>query len=345
MLDMVKAFERVPHHWLVKQGARYSYPMRILRLSIAAYRLSRCIIIDGICSVLMLAGRSITAGAVHATIELRLLLIEWLDDTVRLYKMIVVTVFVDDTSLESSGTQSTVIETTIGAVQYFTAALIAIGMEFSLTKNAIMASHSGMAGAILSRCRGLYLTVVNNAKSLGGALSNGRFRNTAVLSKRLARFRVRKTQFQKLRRAVGARRQNAVLRSVGTAALVYGLGNSGVSDSMLHAQRSAFSAASVLRGHGDMDFNLLIADGSKHGKADPAFAAHEIPITRWAEAVWESWLPRAALALFLKLANRALQSRSSPWQMARGPACAFVATVRRLGWTVENYFTLLHPGH
>ena len=27
--------------------------------------------------------------------------------------------------------------------------------------------------------------------------------------------------------------------------------------------------------------------------------------------------------------------------MARGPACAFVATVRRLGWTVENYFTLV----
>ena len=183
--------------------------------------------------------------------------------------------------------------------------------------------------------------MVNNAKSLGGALSNGRFRNAAVLSKRLARFQVRKTQFQKLRRAVGIRRQHAVLRSGGTAALVYGLGNSGVSDSMLHAQRSAVSAASVLRGHGDMDFNLLIADGSKHGKADPAFAAHEIPITRWAEAVWESWLPRAALALLLKLANRALQSRSSPWQMARGPACAFVATVRRLGWTVENYFTLV----
>ena len=67
MLDMVKAFERVSHHWLVKQGARYRYPMAVLRLSIAAYHLARCITIDGVCSVLLLATRGITAGAVHAT--------------------------------------------------------------------------------------------------------------------------------------------------------------------------------------------------------------------------------------------------------------------------------------
>ena len=32
---------------------------------------------------------------------------------------------------------------------------------------------------------------------------------------------------------------------------------------------------------------LALADGSVHGKADPAFQAHAGPIGKWAEAVWE----------------------------------------------------------
>ena len=197
MLDMVKAFERVPHDWLVRQGSRYAYPMQILKLSIAAYRLARCIVIDGICSVLMVVGRGITAGSVHATIELRLLLIEWLDKTVNLFPLISITVYEDDTSLESSGSSRTVVEAVVGVVKHFTLALISIGMDFSPTKNVIMASHTDIACNILSQLPGLNLSVVHNAKSLGGALSNGRFRNATVIKARLAKFRVRKTQFQK----------------------------------------------------------------------------------------------------------------------------------------------------
>ncbi len=340
MLDMVKAFERVPHQWLLRQGARYAYPLRVLRLSIAAYRLSRCITIDGCCSILMLAGRGITAGSVHATIELRMLLIEWLDDTFRMYKLLVLTVYVDDTSMESSGSLETVVKTVVGAVKYFTSALIGIGMEFSLTKNVILASRPAMANDILAQLPGLCFNVAGNAKSLGGALSNGSSRNAAVLAKRLAAFRVRKPHFQKLRRAVGARRQHAVLRSGGTAALMYGLGNTGVSDSTLLRQRQAVSAASVPGGRGDLDVTLMIADGSALGKADPAFAAHETPVTRWAEAVWESWLPRAALAALCRFADRTLPATGSPWRHVRGPACAFVATARRIGWTVTDYRTI-----
>eukprot|EP00973_Karenia_brevis_P033051 4561206-Karenia_brevis.AAC.1 len=46
LLDLVKAFERVPHDWLVRQASRYQYPMMVLRLCIEAYRLLRTIGID-----------------------------------------------------------------------------------------------------------------------------------------------------------------------------------------------------------------------------------------------------------------------------------------------------------
>ena len=76
LLDMVKAFERVPLDWLVRQGVRSAYPMQILLLSIRAYQLPRTIVIDGVCSHTRLALRGKTAGAGHARVELRLLIIQ-----------------------------------------------------------------------------------------------------------------------------------------------------------------------------------------------------------------------------------------------------------------------------
>ncbi len=79
--------------------------MTVLRLSIAAYRLLRTLTANGICSTLLLPGSGIIAGAVHSTIELRLLLIQWMDDAVALFpSLLSVTAYVDDVSLESLGT-------------------------------------------------------------------------------------------------------------------------------------------------------------------------------------------------------------------------------------------------
>eukprot|EP00972_Heterocapsa_arctica_P010672 1565874-Heterocapsa_arctica.AAC.1 len=101
---------------------------------------------------------------------------------------------------------------------------------------------------------------------------------------------------------IGARRSATVLRTGGTAALVYGQGNTGVSSTMLRAQRISVAAASVPGGSGELDLALVLADGSMRGKVDPAFAAHEAPIVKWAEAVWEGWLPRPALDLLVDTA-------------------------------------------
>lgn len=128
MLNMVKAFECVPHQWLVRQGMRYGCPMQILRLSIAAHLLARSICIEGVCSRLLDASCGITAGAAHATIELRLLLIEWLGDTVRLYLHMVVTAYVDDTSFEASGSSRSVGRTVIWAMQAFMRGPKAVGI-------------------------------------------------------------------------------------------------------------------------------------------------------------------------------------------------------------------------
>ena len=129
LLDLVKAFERVPHDWLVKQAARYRYPLAILRLSLAAYRLGRVVVINGICTALIWAHRGIVAGAVHATTELRVLLIEWAEQTTRLHRLITLTLYVDDAGIEASGPPLMVKQAMVLAVTHFVQCFENMGME------------------------------------------------------------------------------------------------------------------------------------------------------------------------------------------------------------------------
>ncbi len=76
LLDLVKAFERVPHHLVCRAAARHGYNLWILRLALAAYRLPRVIGIGGVFSRMIIAVCSITAGSGFATSELRVLLLD-----------------------------------------------------------------------------------------------------------------------------------------------------------------------------------------------------------------------------------------------------------------------------
>ena len=41
LLDLVKAFERIPHRVLRREADRLGYPLRLLRLAIAVYKMPR----------------------------------------------------------------------------------------------------------------------------------------------------------------------------------------------------------------------------------------------------------------------------------------------------------------
>ena len=57
LLDLVKAFERIPHHLVAKAAARLGFNLTVLRLSLAAYRLARAISVEGTFSLLLIATR------------------------------------------------------------------------------------------------------------------------------------------------------------------------------------------------------------------------------------------------------------------------------------------------
>ena len=336
LLDLIKAFERVSHEWLLRQGRKYSYPLAILRLSIAAYRILRTIVIDGRCTDLMAASRGITAGAVHATIELRLLIIEWADKAVASSPLLTLTVFVDDADIEASGPKNALKDAVVTGTKIFTSGLEGAGMEFSHTKNMCLASDPKLAADVVKALPELGIKRKLAVRSLGGTIGSGVVRSTAQLRSRLEKFKARKPLFQKLRRMRGARCANRVLATGGTAALTFGVSNMGVSNTMLHSQRIAVAAASVPGGAGDLELTLCLADGSSSGHVDPAFEAHEGPIGKWAEAIWESWLPLSLLRRNFHKAVSTLDREKPEWRKVTGPALAFVASAYRLGWHLTS---------
>ena len=90
------------------------------------------------------------------------------------------------------------------------------------------------------------------------------------------------------------------------------------------------------RGTGDLDLTLVLADASVHGRADPAYAAHEEPIMLWAQAVWCGWLTEKEMAELSTDARSRLIGQDNMWSRVAGPAAAAIATASRIGWTFDS---------
>ena len=103
LLDFVKAFEMVSHDRLWDAAKRRQYPLAVLRLALAAYRMPRSISCDGVYSRLIEATRGITAGSGTATAELRNLVLDLLDILAEAFPEVVPAVYVDDVNLEHRG--------------------------------------------------------------------------------------------------------------------------------------------------------------------------------------------------------------------------------------------------
>ena len=84
----------------------------------------------------------------------------------------------------------------------------------------------------------------------------------------------------------------------------------------------------------EMEVALIVMDGLRTGKADPAFAAHMDVALHWAQAIWNHWLPVQALQLSVDHARERISSTSRPWAVVAGPAAALICTLERVGWSV-----------
>ena len=62
LLDLVKAFKRIPHRVLVREARRMGYPLWLIQLSLATYRLERVLRVGQAMSDLMHANQGHQGG-------------------------------------------------------------------------------------------------------------------------------------------------------------------------------------------------------------------------------------------------------------------------------------------
>ncbi len=201
LLDLVKAFERVPHHVLVREAIRLGYSLWILRLALAAYRLGRVIRVDGILSTVVYAARGITAGSGLATTEMRILLMHIVDSACRLYPAATPTLFVDDLSIEAAGTFTYIRKHLVPFVLYVCDRMTDDLLEVSKAKSVCTASSEELGHTLERDLRRYGIRFMRRVKSLGVGLGAGVRRNAVVGAARLRAFRKRLPRFRRLRAA------------------------------------------------------------------------------------------------------------------------------------------------
>lgn len=104
---------------------------------------------------------------------------------------------------------------------------------------------------------------------------------------------------------------------------------------------AAATATEADVGGQNLDLALIMADGSEHGRADPAHAAHVQPIGHWAMAVWHAWLPIHDLYSLAAKGVTKLVNAARPWHNVRGPGTAVVASCARIGWKLRDAAALV----
>ncbi len=267
-------------------------------------------------------------------------LIQLLDRLALLHPNIKFSTYVDDIVAESVGTARDV-ETRMAAVGMdLCDGIRASGLRLSSSgKCLVLASAANLGKSIANALSDYGVVYAERAKDLGAGVAAGVRRNTTVQRGRWQAFRARLGKFAELVRA-GLSPVRSIT-SGAAASFTYGDDVTGVSNTELDTRRRTVAAVvgTPTRGK-DVDAVLAWADFEGRQGADPAFAAHTMPICRWAEAVWCSWCPRVLLQSSITKAKSRLSTAARPWSMVNGPAAAAVATAGRIGWSFTDATTI-----
>ena len=338
MLDLVKAFDKVRHDVLAAAAKKHNYCLWVLRLALAAYRAPRAVGVGGIYSRLIIATCSITAGAGGATTQLRVLMIDLIDQSYVLFHAVGVNqvLYVDDLSIDvitkKNLVHSVLAEATDFAINYFEDVL---QMEVSAKKSVAVGSSLKIADKIIKAMQSFKVSAAKTGKGLGVGTIGGRRRYVAVLKDRLTAFQHKVKRVQTLRKSgVSA---IMLTRAAGTASITYGSECCGMSDSHLQQCRASVANAISPPTRGKLHEAVLYSADSAGGRVDPAFEAHAQPIKHWALAWWEKWRNDDELELSHHQATVKLsQAKSSIWRSVNGPTTAVIASAWRIRWTFNS---------
>ena len=339
MLDLVKAFELIPHHHIILAAIKHGYPLYLLRLSLAAYRLPRTVGIEGVYSRTVVACCGIVAGSGFATCELRVLILDVIDKATQLCPEIRLKVYVDDISVSAAHRYREQVAIWVASATDLIVTTFErdLDLQVSRKKSITFCSTLSIARLTAAASRTRAINCKRAGKLLGVATVGGRRRVAATIKKRLLDWKQKTPRFHVLRRAGVNVAQ--MVQATGPPAMTYGAECSGIATSTLMQMRSAAAVAVAPEACGKNPDFVLHAVDANGSTVDPAFAAHVQPLRFWALAIWQSWVSKEQISRAFAAANAKLhRGKASLWSKVAGPASAVLASAWRMGWKFNCAF-------
>lgn len=195
----MKAYERIPHHVLLREALRLGYPVLLLQLAVATYRLLSVIRVDDAMSAVIQAIQGIVAGSGSAATEMRLLMTDVIDSALKVFPTVTPTVFVDDVAAETDDVdKEVVVSNLVGFLRSVCCRLTADGLEISPTKSQGTSSVGEVGRSIAAKFAGFGVKFAQRVKALGIGLGAGVRLHTKVLRDRLHHFTKRIRRYRSL---------------------------------------------------------------------------------------------------------------------------------------------------
>ena len=333
-LDIVKAFEKIKHFLIIRAAKKHGYDMQLLRLSLAAYRAPRAIGVNGVFSRLIIATTGITAGSGFATTELRLLLIDMVDDSYVMFRYLSIKCmfYVDDVTIEAFGIVGKVhLKSSAASTYMITYFQDKLDLEVSAKKSGVVTSKPKLADKIVAMDSTGKMKALKVGKVLGVCGTGGVRRCTEGQRSRVSAAGERNVRIHAMRNAGVCAAH--VVRTTFPASMLFDACCNGVADGMLRTMRTTAARGMAPPTRGKNYELVLYAGDSAGGRADPAFEAHALPIKFWALAWWQSWRTHDELEdAHAKATHKLLHTRGSVWQAVTGSATAVIASAWRIGW-------------
>ena len=231
---------------------------------------------DSCCSRLIVATVGITAGSCFATTELRLLMLDIIDDTFVIWKSIEFALYVDDATISSYGQPTAAAAIVAGATDHVANRLEKdLLLEVSITKSVVAASTFSVAELTAYFSVTGKIKPAHSAKLLGTSSGGGKKRSVVHSVKWVREFGKRTRRIRTLRKLSVKVRQ--LVRAAGTPAVTYGCEIMGFSDSHLALARGAIATAAAPESGGKNPSMVLYALDAQGSTLDPEFDCHVLP--------------------------------------------------------------------
>ncbi len=335
LVDLVKAFEQVVLAIVWREGVARGFPLQLLRLGLEACAFTRRLALGAAHARRTVDSLSaILAGSGFASDMMFLVLVKPMDTLVVEYPCLDIFVIADDVKLGVKGRDEDWVAKTTADISNRCIGLLEdeLHMEVSRDKGTssgktvAVASSRTLEKKLGGRLTKTGIKMKKSVRNLGVDYQLGGRKRRDLQVGRYALWKSRAGRIARLGKAGGA----FVMKTAAVKSITYGAAVCGMTDSMLACVRTMMAKTLGPLGGRSATARLLME------KCDPGLQVVVLPIMEWFNAVWGKVIPMDVMQDAWRWAIKTVGTSARPNSVVQGGAGAFVAALRRIGWSTPS---------